>query len=83
MIADGKVVFTAPDAVSVHCLNLRDGLPVWTMRRHDNDLKCDTHGFLIGLVADYMNLVRHDLLLCLEGQFGPHGARLTRGQRRS
>src|SRR5262249_34498147 len=29
IIADGKVVFTAPDARSLHCINLRDGSPVW------------------------------------------------------
>ena len=37
-IADGKVVFTAPDALSVHCVNLRDGTPVWKRRQNDNDL---------------------------------------------
>jgi outer membrane protein assembly factor BamB len=51
MIADGKVVFTAPDAVSVHCLNLRDGLPVWTHRRHDNDL------FLAAIIQDQVLIV--------------------------
>jgi outer membrane protein assembly factor BamB len=38
VIADGKVVFTAPDAVAVHCINLRDGTPVWTARQQDHDL---------------------------------------------
>ena len=28
-IQDGKIVFTAPDADSIHCVNLRDGKPVW------------------------------------------------------
>src|SRR5262249_48987973 len=28
-IQDGKIVFTAPDADSVHCVNLRDGRPAW------------------------------------------------------
>jgi outer membrane protein assembly factor BamB len=38
VIADGKVVFTAPDAKSVHCLNLADGTPVWSQRRNEDDL---------------------------------------------
>jgi outer membrane protein assembly factor BamB/tetratricopeptide (TPR) repeat protein len=37
-IADGKVVFTAPDATSVHCINLRDGTPVWKSPQQDGDL---------------------------------------------
>src|SRR5262249_55726327 len=37
-IVDGKVVFTAPDANSVHCINLRDGTPIWKKRQSDNDL---------------------------------------------
>ena len=38
VIVDGKVVFTAPDANSVHCINLRDGTPVWKKRQMDGDL---------------------------------------------
>ena len=38
VIVDGKVVFTAPDASSVHCINLRDGTPVWKKRQMDGDL---------------------------------------------
>lgn len=37
-IAEGKVIFTAPDASSVHCINLRDGTPVWKRRQADGDL---------------------------------------------
>ena len=37
-IQDGKVVFTAPDANSIHCINLRDGTPVWKKRQSENDL---------------------------------------------
>lgn len=37
-IVDGKVVFTAPDADSVHCVNLHDGTPRWKVGRHDGDL---------------------------------------------
>ncbi len=38
VIQDGKVVFTAPDARSVHCLNLRDGSRVWVHARAEDDL---------------------------------------------
>jgi outer membrane protein assembly factor BamB len=38
VIEDGKVVFTAPDGVSIHCLRLRDGYPLWTAPRSENDL---------------------------------------------
>jgi outer membrane protein assembly factor BamB/tetratricopeptide (TPR) repeat protein len=38
IVQDGKVVFTAPDAKSIHCISLRDGLPVWTQSRRDEDL---------------------------------------------
>lgn len=38
VIVEGKVVFTAPDANSVHCLNLRDGTAVWKKRQMDGDL---------------------------------------------
>jgi outer membrane protein assembly factor BamB/tetratricopeptide (TPR) repeat protein len=37
-VADGKIVFTAPDADSVHCINLRDGTPRWKVGRLDGDL---------------------------------------------
>src|SRR5262249_29594808 len=38
VIQDGKVVFTAADAHSVHCINLRDGTPVWKKRQSENDM---------------------------------------------
>jgi outer membrane protein assembly factor BamB len=38
VIQDGKVVFTAPDADSVHCVNLRDGTFVWKKKQSENDL---------------------------------------------
>jgi outer membrane protein assembly factor BamB len=37
-IADGKVVFTAPDARSLHCVHLLDGAQLWTYRRQEDDL---------------------------------------------
>jgi outer membrane protein assembly factor BamB/tetratricopeptide (TPR) repeat protein len=38
VISDGKVVFTAPDARSLHCINLRDGSPVWRKPKLEDDL---------------------------------------------
>jgi outer membrane protein assembly factor BamB/tetratricopeptide (TPR) repeat protein len=38
VISDGKVVFTAPDARSIHCINLRDGSPLWRKSKLDDDL---------------------------------------------
>jgi outer membrane protein assembly factor BamB len=37
-VVDGKVVFAAPDGDAVHCLDLRDGTPLWTAKRRDDDL---------------------------------------------
>src|SRR5262249_30214781 len=50
-IADGKVVFAAPDARSVPCVRLRDGTPVWTHRRHEDDQ------YLAGVFAGRVLLV--------------------------
>jgi outer membrane protein assembly factor BamB len=36
IIAEGKVVFTAPDGAAIHCLNLRDGDAVWREPRRDD-----------------------------------------------
>jgi outer membrane protein assembly factor BamB len=38
IIQDGKVVFTAPDSRSVHCINLKDGAPAWSRPRQEGDL---------------------------------------------
>ncbi|OAI48364.1 hypothetical protein AYO44_07255 [Planctomycetaceae bacterium SCGC AG-212-F19] len=37
-ISDGKVVFTAPDASNIHCLDLRDGSLLWKVPRAADDL---------------------------------------------
>jgi outer membrane protein assembly factor BamB len=37
IIADGKVLLTAPDATTIQCLNLRDGSLVWSKAWVDND----------------------------------------------
>jgi outer membrane protein assembly factor BamB len=36
IIQDGRVVFTAPDAASVHCVNLRNGDLIWKEPRADD-----------------------------------------------
>jgi outer membrane protein assembly factor BamB/tetratricopeptide (TPR) repeat protein len=38
VVQDGKVVFTAPDAKGIHCVNLRDGTRLWSQPRRDEDL---------------------------------------------
>src|SRR5262249_51966435 len=38
IVQDGKVVFTAPDAKGIHCVNLRDGSAAWSLPRRDDDL---------------------------------------------
>ncbi|MFM7151256.1 MAG: PQQ-binding-like beta-propeller repeat protein, partial [Gemmataceae bacterium] len=37
-VMDGKVVFAAPDAPEVHCVNLRDGTRLWSHARRPEDL---------------------------------------------
>jgi outer membrane protein assembly factor BamB len=37
-LVDGKVVFTAPDAQSIHCISLRDGRPIWKVPQQEHDL---------------------------------------------
>ncbi|MGF1581265.1 MAG: PQQ-binding-like beta-propeller repeat protein [Gemmataceae bacterium] len=37
-IVDGKVVFTAPDSDSLHCISLRDGTLDWKYRKAENDV---------------------------------------------
>src|SRR5207237_793672 len=53
VIADGKVVFAAPDAKSVHCVSLRDGAPAWPKphRRQEDDQ------YLAGVFAGRVLLV--------------------------
>lgn len=36
LIHDGKVIFTAPDGGAIHCLNLKDGEPLWQAERKDD-----------------------------------------------
>ncbi len=38
VVADGRVVFTAPDGGEIRCLNLRNGAKLWGHKRGDDDL---------------------------------------------
>ena len=51
VIQQGKVVFTAPDATSIHCINLRNGTPVWKKKFQDGDL------FLAGVFSGKVLIV--------------------------
>ncbi len=51
VIQDGRVVFTAPDAGSVHCINLRDGAALWERKHQEGDL------FLAGVYAGKVLIV--------------------------
>ena len=53
-IADGKVVFTAPDADSVHCIQLRDGKPLWRKSQQKGDL------YLAGVVDGRVLIVAEE-----------------------
>ncbi|MSQ94098.1 MAG: hypothetical protein EXR98_06025 [Gemmataceae bacterium] len=50
-IQDGKIVFTAPDADSVHCVNLRDGKPLWKRGQKKGDV------YLAGVFDDRVLIV--------------------------
>jgi outer membrane protein assembly factor BamB len=51
IVQDGRVVFTAPDSVSVRCVNVRDGKLVWRAPRTDDDL------YLAGIVRGKVLIV--------------------------
>jgi outer membrane protein assembly factor BamB len=51
VIAGGKVVFAAPDAPEMYCLDLRDGSVVWQAKRGEGDL------FLAGASGDRVVVV--------------------------
>jgi outer membrane protein assembly factor BamB len=38
VVADGKVIFAAPDAPELRCLDLRDGSLLWQVKRGEGDL---------------------------------------------
>ncbi len=51
-VHDGKVVFTAPDASSVHCLDARTGELIWKQRRDAANLR-----YMAGVFGDKVFLV--------------------------
>ncbi|HLJ93661.1 MAG TPA: PQQ-binding-like beta-propeller repeat protein [Gemmataceae bacterium] len=51
IIQDGKVVFTAPDGGAIHCLNLRDGTPLWQAERRDDLYLAGVFGGKVVLVG--------------------------------
>ena len=38
VVQQGRILFTAPDEPSIHCLSLRDGSLLWRTHREDDDL---------------------------------------------
>jgi outer membrane protein assembly factor BamB len=54
VVAEGMVVFTAPDEPSVHCVRLSDGRPLWRVPRDNRDL------YLAGAVAGRALVVGRD-----------------------
>jgi outer membrane protein assembly factor BamB/tetratricopeptide (TPR) repeat protein len=54
VVADGNVVFTAPDAAAIHCLGLRDGALRWKADPRDGDL------YLAGVYGDKVVIVGKD-----------------------
>jgi outer membrane protein assembly factor BamB len=51
VIADGKVVITAPDAKPIHCLNLKGGTLLWKAEQQPGDL------YLAGVYGDKVLIV--------------------------
>ena len=61
MIADGKVVFTAPDSDAIYCVHLQDGSLAWNpLLREQNDLYVAGiyHGRIIIVSRDSVRAVR-------------------------
>jgi outer membrane protein assembly factor BamB len=65
VIQDGKVVFTAPDGGSIHCLNLQDGASLWQADRRD-DL------YLAGVFQGQVVLVGKNVCRALSLADGKH-----------
>lgn len=51
VVDQGRVFVTAADEPSVHCLNLRDGLPVWQVGRTSDDV------YMAGVIAGKLLIV--------------------------
>ncbi len=72
-IADGKVVFTAPDAHSIHCINLRDGTKEWSKGQVEGDL------FLAGVYQGKVLIVGKNAVRILRLQDGTQISYLPTG----
>jgi outer membrane protein assembly factor BamB len=51
VVVNSKVVFTAPDAPSIHCINIKDGSVVWKTAKKPGDL------YFAGVYADKVLVV--------------------------
>lgn len=65
VVHNGKVIFTAHDAGHVHCVNLRDGRMVWTVKREDDDL------FLAGVFGQRVVIVGKNNIRAVNLDEGP------------
>jgi outer membrane protein assembly factor BamB len=65
VIQGGKVVFTAHDAGQLHCLNLRDGRLLWTVKREDDDL------YLAGVYGSRVVIVGRNYIRAVNFDEGP------------
>src|SRR6516162_4271983 len=73
VIADGKVVFTAPDGNTIDCVNLRDGSKVWRMNKIDSDQ------YLAGVYAGKVLLVGKEHCRALDLKDGSQAWTLPTG----
>jgi outer membrane protein assembly factor BamB len=73
VIQDGKVVFTAPDADSIHCINLRDGKPVWKRGQSKGDL------FMAGVYQGRVLVVSESSIRALDLKTGEGVWRIATG----
>ena len=60
----GKLVFTAPDADSIHCVDLKDGKPIWKKARKQGDL------YHAGIVAGRVLIVGDKTIRAIDVQAG-------------
>jgi outer membrane protein assembly factor BamB len=72
-VGQGRVVFTAPDEPSVHCLSLRDGSLLWKAERATDDL------YVAGVVAGRVLLVGRQACRALDLANGKQLWRLDTG----
>ncbi|MGH9678271.1 MAG: PQQ-binding-like beta-propeller repeat protein, partial [Candidatus Acidiferrum sp.] len=73
VIVEGKVIFTAPDARAIHCINLRDGAPVWKRQRAEDDQ------YLAGVFAGRVVIVGKKTIRALALATGEKMWELTTG----